>query len=313
MLRELRKYNNLGTPLYFYELLSLLEKEGTWTKDNVSSYFFGRTIDDKDIFDGCLPLLEKTQIIYIGEDNLIRVRDAYKGITQTQKYCQRKLLEGILKAFSEDKIFYTIFHEKNMQYDIITESININFHSFTLKYTNIRDLFMSFELLLRHQNFPDKKLSVHNRWRAFFKKHILKKIRKVNLEKQKKTGAAGEEFVFKFEKMRLENKEGIQQVSLYDDSAGYDIASFESVNSQDHDRFIEVKTYARSETPYFYWTINEVSKAREHKGKYFIYLVDYNKIGVEGYKPRVIRDPAKNILDNDDWHKETNKYFIHEK
>ena len=63
-------------------------------------------------------------------------------------------------------------------------------------------------------------------------------------------------FVLCFEKVRIGHPlcENIKRISEIDVSAGYDIVSFNSSQSQKLDRFIEVKAISNNG---FYWSKNE--------------------------------------------------------
>lgn len=67
MLKELSKYENLGTPSYHFQLLKTLNDspDDKWYVKNISDIFHNRVIDDRFIFDGGLPLLESIGIIDI--------------------------------------------------------------------------------------------------------------------------------------------------------------------------------------------------------------------------------------------------------
>ena len=44
--------------------------------------------------------------------------------------------------------------------------------------------------------------------------------------------------------------------------------------------------------------------------KYFLYLVDRKKMNQNDYKPLIVQNPYINVLDNDSWSKEVDKWFI---
>lgn len=70
-----------------------------------------------------------------------------------------------------------------------------------------------------------------------------------------------------------------------------------------------MKSYA-GDKPYFYWTRNEVETAKRLQEKYFIYLIDREKINNPNYEPVMIPNPIENILENNDWCKNIDKYYI---
>ena len=65
------------------------------------------------------------------------------------------------------------------------------------------------------------------------------------------------------------------------------------------DRFIEVKSYFQK--LHFYWSQNEIEKAKLYEDKYFIYLVDMSKVDDPEYEPQIIENPGTNILESDSW------------
>lgn len=82
-------------------------------------------------------------------------------------------------------------------------------------------------------------------------------------EHQELQGERAEQFVLSYEAKRLEGHptlSKIKQISVIDVTAGYDILSYNGVDSEKLDRFIEVKSYLGS--PHFYWSQNEIEKAR---------------------------------------------------
>jgi len=90
-------------------------------------------------------------------------------------------------------------------------------------------------------------------------------------------GAAGEEFVIKFEIARLRNAgqkklaDRVERVSITQgDGVGFDVMSFEPNGKE---RFIEAKTTAfGKETPFFV-TRNELQFSKDHEVNYYLYRV----------------------------------------
>ena len=114
--------------------------------------------------------------------------------------------------------------------------------------------------------------------RVLFKANKFSKINYLEREARNSSlGAAGEEFVLKYEKIRLGSIEKlnlvdrIEQISeTQGDWAGYDIRSF---NEDGSDRFIEVKTTRYGiETPFFV-TKNELGFSKENSSDYNLYRV----------------------------------------
>ena len=102
-----------------------------------------------------------------------------------------------------------------------------------------------------------------------------------NEELNSKYGLCGENSVIEHERKRL-NKLGrldlanqVEQVSLHDDGAGYDIKSFDVIDASGNykNRYIEVKTTPSNLQDGFYISSNELTFAKEHKDGYYLYRI----------------------------------------
>ena len=96
------------------------------------------------------------------------------------------------------------------------------------------------------------------------------------LERKKQVGDIGEDLTMTSEMNRLAGygdlADRVKQVSLTDPYAGYDIASFDGyLPGGCRDRFIEVKATSGTQ-PKFFWSSNEINKARKYGDMYWIYL-----------------------------------------
>ena len=315
MLKELKKYENLGTPKYFWELFQILQKGEIWKLSDIKSHFYNRIIDDRQIFDGCIPLLELSNIILIKEETEeVVVQYGFRNF-YSERMCSNKILEGVLQKLKEDKNFNLIFKQSHFDY-LHTKAIVIDNSAFGLQYVNIKKLLLDFGFLLPHPQF-ERKLIINSRWKKFFDSEITPKVRKVlsleelkeQIQKQEQGGKEAEKFVLEFERNRLNEKENIEWISPYDSNAGFDILSFHNTDDMQNNRFIEVKSYS-GEKPHFYWTSNEINKAKELMGDYVIYLVNRDEISNEDYEPEMFFNPIESILNNNRWIKEVDKYHL---
>lgn len=119
--------------------------------------------------------------------------------------------------------------------------------------------------------------------------------------RNKATGDRGEDYVLALERKRLAGHPLLAQVKVvgrYDVGLGYDIASFESLESRSIDRYIEVKTY--NGNPHFFLSQSEYAAAEKFRFSYYLYLVDEARIDTPDYLPTIIRNPVEN-LDTDIW------------
>jgi hypothetical protein len=100
----------------------------------------------------------------------------------------------------------------------------------------------------------------------------------------------------------------VKRISSIKVEAGYDIISFNSMTSNEVDRFIEVKSFSKK--PEFYWSRNEIGTAEMKGSKYFLYLVDRSLIGKNDYEPQIIQDPYKNIFGDPNWQKDPQNWLV---
>ena len=124
------------------------------------------------------------------------------------------------------------------------------------------------------------------------------------LAKQIEIGSEAEEIAIKYEENRLRElgKEeliaGITRVSKKNVREGYDIASFNGdVITTVYDRFIEVKA-TTGESPYFYWSENEIEVAKKKQDRYFVYLYTNLRNEIKR-KLTVIQNPYHEIFEKD--------------
>lgn len=109
-----------------------------------------------------------------------------------------------------------------------------------------------------------------------------KRVRKIDPESNPQIGKCGEDSVLEFERKRLTDlgrpdlAKRIEHVSSSNDSAGYDIKSFDidiDNMSSIKDKYIEVKTTTTNNQDGFYISANELEFAKQNKDNYYIYRV----------------------------------------
>ena len=129
------------------------------------------------------------------------------------------------------------------------------------------------------------------------------------MEEQQIYGEEAEKFVLAFERKRLNGKDFIEWVAEYVANEGYDIASYDNESDTEHNRFIEVKSYAGSR-PYFYWSKNEYLVAKRRQENYWLYLVNRDEVGNNNYVPIMLQNPYESVLKNNRWSAQIEKYKI---
>jgi hypothetical protein len=322
MLNEFSRYENLGTPKFFYELFcKLASNEQSWTTLNIKEYFYNRIIEKVSIFDGCVPFAQAVGAIIINQDGIVTLNPSFVQTLVNEKYLSNKLLEMILMSLKGDNAFHEIFCSENISYDIIYKHIQIENTAFQLRHANFRNLLVSFTFLQQHPDSNIRKLIVNQKFKRLFDRDLIPEIkrRKIGIDQLEKLlaqkqiyGSEAEEFVLQFERRRLAFHKKLQNVEIiseYDVQAGFDIVSYENTDSHDIDRFIEVKSF--SGVPNFHWSRNEINVSRIKKAQYFLYLVDRGQMNNKDYIPHIIQNPHEQVLERPaEWEKRVEEYFI---
>ena len=142
-----------------------------------------------------------------------------------------------------------------------------------------------------------------------YREEIKKKPQK-RLVRDEENGEKAEKLAWQYDKARLMQL-GISKdplsISSIDVTAGYDMVSYESDQSENYDRFIEIKAVSRSG---FFWSKNEYEVAKAKGERYYLYLVELSRIDDPGYAPDMIQNPATSIMEANDWFVEAQSYHI---
>lgn len=319
MLKDLRQYNNFGTPNYFFQLLTnLKENDGeVWRKPDIEQFFHNKIIDGRSIYDGCIELAIRIEILILQED-LITINETLIGSLNNVNQMSDKFVEFLFKALTNDEIFHNIFCSEFLTYDIIYKTLQISNSAFGFKFASFKQLLIDFDAIRVHPTIEINSYIINTRYKKLFDKTVLPEIkrRKIGIEDFKKSielqqiyGEEAEKFVLDFEYRRLNGLKEIDWVAEYIVNEGYDIASYNNDNDDSYNRFIEVKSYD-GDTPYFFWSRNEYNVARLKKDNYWLYLVSRKKINEIGYIPMMVQNPYINVLNDDIWKKQIDKYKI---
>ena len=200
-----------------------------------------------------------------------------------------------------------------ISYDNSLDIYYLPFNAFKRKHAVYRNLLITLSILSKRQDGSYAinsalitSIKTKNKDRKLTQKALLK-----ILENQQRQGDAGEDFVLEFEKERLSSHpqlEKVKRISIIDVAAGFDIISFDSEDSTKLDRFIEVKTFVGK--PHFHWSINEIDVAKLQGNRYFLYLVDYQKIDSPEYRPMIIQNPIEFFSGNNNWLSKAESFLI---
>lgn len=321
MLNDLRKYDCLGTPNYFFELFRTLKSnpDSLWQRSDLEKLFFNRIIDDRPIIDGGIELAMRINVLQQSETSF-QLNADFENYMNSVPQMNDRFNQFLFESLKNDTDFLNIFSSKYLSHDVIYKSLQLDNSAFGFKHSNFKQLLLDFNTIGEHPTPEFRSYIINERYKKLFDMSVLPEIKKrkigikefqKSMEQQQIYGEEAEKFVLKFETERLENKKKIDWVAEYVVNEGYDIASYNEIEDEQPNRFIEVKSYDGPKA-YFYWSRNEYQVAKLKGDKYWIYLVNRSKLKNEAYEPEKYQDPFKTILGkhNIDWIKEVDKYKI---
>lgn len=327
MLKELLKHDNLGNErelgFVLFQALNPGQKirVAEFTRFCTSNVFsISRSIN------GIVSLLDFLSIIH-QKDGMIfinqKIFNPNNFKSSTDYFQDTNFFKCLFQKLNDTRVKEHLFNEDNLKYSHTLRQFYVKSHLIKFNLFPIRNLLISLKFLEQDQTVPDH-LLVNSNFTEFFHETVVyefqekSKPRKVSIEQLKKSveqkdeaGKQGELFVLQYEQNRLKehpyfNK--IERISETYTNAGFDILSFNDLDSFIHDRFIEVKSYWGEIV--FYWSKNEVEKAKQLKTKYYLYLVDRSLMNDNDYVPKIFQNPYKKIFENDIWKKETENWKI---
>ena len=302
--------------IYFEQISILLE---TLSSTTLSSIQFIKTKYSEHAlnFEETLDFLKKIGLVYERQDRII-IRRQYQSLLNKSAFEKENLLKNLIienLVFQQNPLlkylldFLSLFKKENQNYEFSPTT------SQRLKFSGIRNLLLDLEFI----NLIEKKNKyvISDEYFVKYRKLIEPKQRSLSqflkiIKERDDLAKIAEKEVIKYEKNRLSRyphlTKRIVQVSETDVGAGYDIKSFTIKNAEKHDlceRYIEVKAISQREFRFF-WTKNEIEKAKLHSKNYYLYLVPVlkNKKFDLTYLI-IIQNPYFNVYQNEkNWGKE---------
>lgn len=336
MLEELLKYNNFGSreELYFL-LFNALPKSNNQSLSDFKRYCSSNSFSISKSLDGIIKFVEYVGYISTNKEK-ITLSDTYltelNNVKNDHNAIDAKVIQSLVDSLQKEEVIFKIFQPDNIKLKINSNQFYIKNNLIPYKYIPIRNLFLAIGFFEYENDFTNNHLLINKKFNMLFKNSIINKLQekarsnekrklsmdelKLNLNKQEEFGKESELKALEFERHRLKGHLFIDKIiRLAEDevNAGYDILSFDNNESIINDRFIEVKSFNKELS--FYWSKNEIEVSKELGEKYFLYLVDRDKMNDTGYSPIIFQNPHKRIFENELWIKnpENWKVFLNEK
>jgi|ETNmetMinimDraft_13_1059891.scaffolds.fasta_scaffold38045_2 hypothetical protein len=210
--------------------------------------------------------------------------------------------------------FFSHFHCKDGRYKLKPST------SQRLRYSGLRNFLMELEFL--YLDSKNKEYIISDIYPIAYtelrdtKKLSVDEFKQV-MQRKAQIGYDAEIQIIEYEKERLSNfpflVEKIDHTSIKDVMAGYDILSWEADQQEGKavPRHIEVKGVSMTDSR-FYWSRNEIEKAKELTGRYYLYLLPVigNKVfDMDGLK--IIPNPIVGVFDNSkSWDRQVETYLF---
>lgn len=309
MLVELKRCNNLGSVEGLLFLAKILFDKPYVNKQEIAN----RTALENTITlncNGAVAFYEYLGYLNVEFDKVMPTDKLNSMRDLDKETFVKSVIKDCISALSDDGIF----DSGSTCFDVEEGQLSIKRSAFPLAYAAIRNFLTVVGALDKEEN---GEIGIAESYESDFSDLLRTRQEKFSLEQllerqqaQNERGLAAEEFVLRIEKERLPQKNSrIKRISDFDVSAGFDIVSFADSSSSNYDRFIEVKCYIGE--PHFYWSQNEADVAQIKGNKYFLCLVDYDRMVNEPeYLPEYIQNPYTVIFEDDTWLVNTASYKV---
>ncbi len=284
-----------------------------------STYYSEQTAN----FDDVLYVASCMNFLDLNGDKISLLQNGYDFIDLTSKYdnhvmldsndLQKKFVFDCLDTACINDMCKTLFEKFYINYSFEPPTWNAYLRLFDNKERFLLDILCDIGVV----SFERKMVWLDNQHLNLFSvmKHGLIVNWSELFERKQQVGNLGEDLSMNYEVKRLTNycrgdlADMIKQTSLIDPYAGYDIMSFDAPDSDEDcpDRFIEVKATVGTR-PNFFWSKNEIIKAKQYGTKYWIYL--WVNVDNDSRKLYLIQDPYKNLFETGNPIPEPTTYLI---
>jgi len=327
---ELLNHNNLGSLTEILYLLKNVLSDEPMPLMDIKKYCSDRSIDFNYSIDGIISLLEFIGILYISDGAAKRLFNLDKTLRgKNHETCFReKLVHRLFLRLRETSQLGSFFPLDKIKYDTVVNAITIHNSSISMKYSGLKNFLINIDFL-SPSTILSNVLIVDSVFEPFMEDKVVpwlienaqdeirsgKKLSSIQFQELQKLkeeyGSDAEEYVLNYERRRLSGHRNIDStkiISKLDIFAGYDIVSFETLESTNLDRFIEVKSF--SKTLEFFWSKNEVEVSKMKGMRYYLYLVDRDAIDNPYYEPIIVQNPYIKIYIHPDWRKDAQNWLI---
>ena len=305
MLEELTAYSTFGSPAVIDALIGIVVGDEPCTARDLRLMIHSKGTAEKPMIEAVISLLCSLDLCEINEDGTIRsVGLATQNGVMTSYDLGCILLSRMVSE--------SLVPRERIEFDARQRTFSMHSTALPMRYSQMRNFLISVGVVQLENGwlvFSSSAVCVMKENLSLAASKMTPEMLQRKLERDAEAGRLAESYVMHFESKRLgqDKSSGIEQVSLISVSAGYDIASFETPDSIEYDRFIEVKAVGKRG---FHFSANELAVAKRLRDRYCIYLVDLQKTQDDGYEPIVLRNPSKLFENPDEWRITPDSYHV---
>ena len=330
MLEDLLKYDSLGSKeeLLFF-LFKALPLSKSQNVSDLKKYCTSNHFSISRSFAGMLKLLEFMTFITVSDDIVSINEDLFKPTRIDYKHNyleQGDFIRDLFLSLKSEGIIADFLRPDAVKFDVGSNRYYVKDNLIPLRFFNIRNLLISIGFFERDFLLRSNNLFVSQNSSKLFQILVVDSLKesrftskrkrtlselKSQLDRQEQLGKESEMFILNFEQQRLQGHPSIHSIRRISEdhaNAGFDIESFNDKESLFIDRYIEVKSFSGNVA--FYWSQHEIQTAKELMDKYFLYLVDRDKMLLSGYIPRIFQNPYQKIFENEFWKKEPETWRV---
>ena len=257
MLDEVLKHSNLGSKTEIgFILFKALSPGKLHSTSDVITFCTSNLFSISSSINGVIKLLKFTSILEVIEETVtlnLNVFNPNKFKSEVEYFNSEHFYRLFLTQLIYIDCLKELFNEKNLKFSKEKDVYYVKSHLIKLKYFPLRNLLISLNFLIPDESVPSD-LFVNPRFTDLFKSIVIKKLNenvkkrrltinqlKKKLELQEAAGKESELFVLNFEKTRLNSHPDVTLIERISDeyvNAGYDIFSFNNLESVVNDRFV---------------------------------------------------------------------------
>ena len=325
MFKELLKHNQIGGQAEIgYLLFDILRSDVVKRLEDVKVQCLHHSYSFGNCFNGTIVLLRALNFV-IGQGDTLRRNLILDTYDKNSMFNSGFFFNGIFNLLEDNGQFVEFFNSNTVKFNIERGNYYLRDSHIPIKHSTIKKILINTGFLLKDKNVRTI-FNIREDYRAFFDSGVIKKMQNIinsakkrrqlsldllkeQLKRQEELGLRAEIYALAYEKKRLYKHPMISQVVRVSDrysNAGYDIESFNDVETILINRFIEVKSYAGNIS--FFWSNNEIDIARDKKEQYFLYLVNREEMDEPGYHPIIISNPYSSVYNNPKWRREIGQY-----